>query len=372
MWDLPTSTYGDPTPFFPPHGLPALSRAPHHLRESAGKATVGAGSPLVKPDGMSSLMERLERGEPIDLRGDGKAGGGLVLAVQAFGAALAQAGFDVQDWPLFSSARKGANVRAFLRLARRPIEAACQVTQPDIVVLMNEAAAREVDFAAGTREELYVINSAEAPEALAARYRLGGRVACVDGDALGMRHIGRPLGNLAVYAALVRTTGLVPVDGARASLEKSVRKRRLPERLIAANLALFDEALTRVRVAELPSGSATDHRARRFEGYGRLPVGAQAALRSARVNLTSGYGRPGVAIRFSDESAKCNGCSLCVVQCPEGIIRFTPDPARGAIVHGADFDDYCKVCRECVTACPLELFHEVAVVARPEGALHDA
>jgi pyruvate ferredoxin oxidoreductase gamma subunit len=320
---------------------------------------------------MISFEERLARGEPIDVRGDGKAGGGLVLAIQAFGTALSRSGYDVQDWPLFSSARKGANVRAFLRLARRPIESACQVTEPDIAVLMNEAAADEIDFAAGTRSALYVVNSAASPEAVAARHRLGGQVAVVDGDALGMKHLLRPLGNIAVFAALVRATGLASAETARSSLESSLRKRRLPERLVAANLALYDEAAAQVRVGEFASSDATDHRTRPFTGYGALPVAAQSALRTARRNRTSGYGRPGVTIAFSDESARCNGCSLCVVQCPEGIIDFTADP-RGAIVHGARFAEYCKVCRECVNACPLDLFHEVSVVARPEGALHDA
>jgi pyruvate ferredoxin oxidoreductase gamma subunit len=317
---------------------------------------------------MISLRERLDRGESIDLRGDGKAGGGLVLAVQAFGAALAKSGFDVQDWPLFSSARKGANVRAFLRLAKRPIEAACQVTRPDIVVLMNEAAAREVDFAAGTRDALYLLNSELGPEAAANLYHLGGRVAVIDGDALGEKHLGRRLGNIAIFAALIRVTELVDPEVARASLESSVKKRRLPERLVAANLQLFDEALEQVRVGDFPESA---HAAKLFAGYGQLPIAAQSALRTARVNHTAGYGRPGVAIRFADPTAKCNGCSLCVVQCPEGIVEFTADP-RGAIVHGAKFADYCKVCRECVTACPLDLFHEEAVVSRPEGALHDS
>jgi pyruvate ferredoxin oxidoreductase gamma subunit len=318
---------------------------------------------------VASFVDRLDRGESIDLRGDGKAGGGLVLAVQAFGAALAQAGFDVQDWPLFSSARKGANVRAFLRLGRRPIETACQVTEPDIVVLMNQAAADEIDFAAGTRQALYVLNSALSADAAADRYQLGGRIAVIDGDPLGQKWLGRPLGNIAVFAALVRTTGLVPPDTARTSLEAALHKRRLPDRLVAANLQLFDEATERVSFVERP---AVEHRVQPFSGYGRLPVGAQAALRSARGSHTAGYGRPGVAIRFADESDRCNGCSLCVVQCPEGIIEFTADPARGTIVHGAKFDDYCKVCRECVAACPLDLFHEESIVTRPEGALHEA
>jgi ferredoxin len=194
-------------------------------------------------------------------------------------------------------------------------------------------------------------------------------VATIDGDALGTRHLGRPLGNVAMLAALVRTTELVDVERARVSLESALHKRRLPERLIAANLALFDEALARVRIAELPVSPATDHRAPSFHGYGALPVGAQAALRSARANHTAGYGRPGVSIRFADPSGRCNGCSLCVAQCPDGIIDFASDP-RGAIVHGARFDEYCKACRECVTACPLDLFWEEAIVARSEEVPH--
>jgi pyruvate ferredoxin oxidoreductase gamma subunit len=316
------------------------------------------------------LRERLARGETIDLRGDGKAGGGLVLAVQTFGAALSHtAGLDVQDWPLFSSARKGANVRAFLRIARGEIQATCQVTAPDVALLMNEAAAEEIDFAEGTSGAIYVINSAHPPEEAALRFRLTGTVATVAGDALGVKHLGRPLGNVAVLAALVRATGLVDAATARETLASNLAKRRVPDRLIAANLSLFDEALTAITVAEIPERHGTIHRRAPFAGYGQLPAGAQAGLRSARANRTSGYGRPGVKIEFHDPTSRCNGCTLCVVQCPEGIIEFTPDPARGAIVHGARFDHSCKVCRECVAACPLDLFLEVASVERPDGAL---
>jgi hypothetical protein len=56
---------------------------------------------------VDALRARLERGDSIDIRGLGKAGGGLVLAIQAFAEALtADPRLDVQDWPLFSSARK--------------------------------------------------------------------------------------------------------------------------------------------------------------------------------------------------------------------------------------------------------------------------
>jgi len=320
---------------------------------------------------VSTLAERLARGEAIDVRGDGKAGGGLVLVMQSFAAALArESSLAVHEWPLFSSARRGANVRAFLRVARGQVEAACQVIEPDVALLMNEAAGDEIDFAEGTGERpaIYVLNTRATPEQAAARYRLGGRVATIAGDDLGLEHLGRPLGNIALLAALVRATELVDPARAREALAGNLAKRRIPGPLAAANLALFDAALARAALRDLPLSPATSHPRARFVSYGPLPVGAQVALRTSHARRTSGYGRPGIKIEFADPGSRCNGCSLCVAQCPDGIIQFTADPKRGAIVHGARFDTHCKGCRECVTACPLDLFREVAAVTRPEGA----
>jgi Pyruvate/2-oxoacid:ferredoxin oxidoreductase gamma subunit/NAD-dependent dihydropyrimidine dehydrogenase PreA subunit len=313
------------------------------------------------------LRDKLAQGEAVDVRGHGKAGGGLVVAIQAFGEALSEdPALDVQDWPLFSSARKGAIVCAYLRTALGSVEDASRVRSPDVALLMNEPVAEFVDFAEGTQGALYLINSAASPEVLAGRMRLSGTVVSIPGDALGMKHLGRPLANVAVLAALAEASGMVEPARARASIEHRFEKRRLPRRMIDANLALFDEALGSYRVAEIPDSPETSHLTPPFAGYGQLPAGAQSRLRTSLSNRTSFYGRSGVAIEFADPAGKCNGCSLCVVQCPEGIVEFTADPARGTLVHGARFADKCKRCRECVAACPLDLFQEVAVVAEPE------
>ena len=324
-------------------------------------------------NGSSQLQEKLARGEAVDFRGDGKAGGGLVLALQAFGSALAKTGeLDVQDWPFFSSARKGANVRAYLRVARGKVEATCQVTQPDVALLMNAAAAESVDFAEGTKEGIYILNADITPQQAANRYRLGGTIATIHGDDLGNKHLGRPLGNISAFAALVKVTGLVSTELARTSLESALKKRRLPDHVITKNLALFDESVAQIQIAYVKPSPVTSHAKPVFRGYGPLPIAAQSSLRTAKQNKTSGYGRPGVKTVFADPGNKCNGCALCVVQCPEGIITFTKNEAKGPIVNGALFNDYCKVCRECVAACPLDLFTEVAAVVRPEGAMAEA
>jgi pyruvate ferredoxin oxidoreductase gamma subunit len=311
------------------------------------------------------LADRIARGEMIDLRGDGKAGGGLVLAVQSFAAALAgRQELGVCEWPLFSSARKGAPVRAFLRIARGSVEAICRVQRPDIVVLMNESVAAQVGFAEGTRNALYVVNSAATPDAIADRYRLGGTIVTIPGDDLGMARLSRPLGNVPILSALVLATGLVEPAAARESLEHGLEKRRVPGRLITQNLSLFDEALERVSACERVATATTDHVSPPRPPPAFTPVGAQSALRSSIHSRTAGFARPGVEIAFEDPTERCNGCALCVAQCPEGIITFRPDPARGPLVTGARFADYCKGCRECIVACPLDLFLEREIVAK--------
>lgn len=319
------------------------------------------------------LRARLNRGDCIDLRGYGKAGGGLVLAIQAFGEALtSDPTLAVEDWPLFSSARKGANVCAYLRIAKGSVQDTSRIQQPDIALLMNEAAAEDVDFADGTDHGIYVINTKLTPAEAAKKYRLAGTVVTIDGDSIGMKHLGRTLPNVAVLAALLKATGLVDLADGRASLKHKLEKRRVPKRIIDSNLAMFDDAVSLSATGEFGQNGDTTHKKPVFKGYGELPAGAQSKLRTSVANRTAGYGRPAVRIEFNDPTNKCNGCSLCVGQCPEGIIEFTADPERGAIVHGARFASHCKRCSECVQACPLHLFTEVPLVAppstRPEGS----
>src|SRR4051794_19652403 len=97
-----------------PCGVPGRIRSPVAGLDLAVAGVRGGRMTLIA----DRIRQRLARGDAVDLRGHGKAGGGLVLAIQAFGEALsANPELDVQDWPLFSSARKGANVCAYLRVA---------------------------------------------------------------------------------------------------------------------------------------------------------------------------------------------------------------------------------------------------------------
>jgi len=315
------------------------------------------------PDGGPGILEPrdLLRHSVLEIRGDGKAGGGLVLAFQSLAAlALRDSGLHVQEWPFFSSARRGANIRSFLRMSQRPIAVACEVTRPAIALLMDESAGRSVDFAEGVPPGgTFVLNTRHSPEECARHYRLSGRVITVPGDDVGMRYLKHPIGNVSTYVAMARAIGQFERSEMIESFLATLAKRRIPAPLLESNRQALEASDEAIRTGTFDEAGPMDHLSAPFAGYGDLPPGAQTALRLARTNRTADYARSGYRLRFEDPQDACTGCAHCITNCPEGIIRFRPDEERGLVVTGVDVSSYCKLCSECIAVCPEHLFKEM-------------
>jgi 2-oxoacid:acceptor oxidoreductase gamma subunit (pyruvate/2-ketoisovalerate family) len=298
----------------------------------------------------------------LELRGDGKAGGGLVLAFQSLAALMSNdPGLHVQEWPFFSSARRGANIRSFLRVSARPISAACELTRPSIALLMDEAAARSVDFAQGVPVGgTFVLNTRRTPLECAKHFHLSGRVFTVPGDDLGTRYLKAPIGNVSAYVAMAHAIGGFARDQVVETFLKQLKKRRIPEALIERNREALGASFDAIQTGTYDEARPGDHMAPMFEGYGELPVGAQTRLRLSATNRTSDYAKSGFRLVFEDPDLKCTGCAHCITSCPEGIIRWQPDDERGVLVTGADVSSFCKLCGECIAVCPEALFKEGA------------
>lgn len=296
------------------------------------------------------------------MRGDGKAGGGLVLAFQSLAALIAaHPDRHVQEWPFFSSARRGANIRSFLRVSARPIEVACEVTHPVIALLMDEGAAQAADFAEGVPHGgTFVLNTRRSPEACARHFHLSGRVMTVPGDAIGERFLQHAIGNVSAYVAMTEAIGGLDPGEVVESFLAQLRKRRIPDVLVERNRQALHATRDAIATGTFDEARPGDHASTRFDGYGELPVGAQTRLRLSQSNRTATFARSGFRLLFEDADGRCTGCSHCITNCPEGIIRFEPDEARGVRVTGADVSAFCKLCGECIAVCPEHLFREGA------------
>jgi 2-oxoacid:acceptor oxidoreductase gamma subunit (pyruvate/2-ketoisovalerate family) len=302
--------------------------------------------------------QALLRDSVLEIRGDGKAGGGLVLAFQSLGNLLLHdPEMHVQEWPFFSSARRGANIRSFVRVSRRAVTAACEVTRPAVVLLMDEAASRTVDFAQGVPSGgTFVINTRHSPEECARHYHLSGRVFTIPGDEIGTRHLKHAIGNVSAYVAIASAIGGFQREDVIDSFLKMLRKRHVPDAILQRNRQALEASFEAISSGTFDAAAPGDHPVGSFAGYGTLPIGGQTALRLSEANRTADFAPSGFRLRFEDPSDACTGCAHCITNCPEGIIRFVPDAERGVKVLGADVSQFCKLCQECVAVCPEKLF----------------
>ena len=306
------------------------------------------------------LRDRI-RTSVLDVRGDGKAGGGLVLAFQSLANLMLQdSSLHVQEWPFFSSARRGANIRSFLRVSAKPILAACEVTRPALSILMDEGASRSADFTQGVPAGgTFVLNTPHSPEECAAHYGLNGRVVTVAGDAIGAEHLKHTIGNVSIYVAVAHAIGGFSNSAIIESFVQTLSKRHVPQSIVERNRTALNASLDAIQEGVF-EGDGTQRRASApWLGYGYLPVGAQTALRLSAANQTATFAPSGLRLRFDDPKTMCNGCAHCITNCPEGIIRFVPHKELGLLVTGVDVSTYCKLCGECIAVCPEHLFLEV-------------
>lgn len=297
----------------------------------------------------------------LEVRGDGKAGGGLVLAFQSLAALFSSLpNLHVQEWPFFSSARRGANIRSYVRVSARPIRIACEVTNPTLVLLMDEGAARTVDFAQGVPPGgTFVLNTRHTPEVCAKHYGLSGRVITISGDEIGLKHLRAQIGNVSAYVAMAHAIGGFTPEAVFDTFLSALKKRRIPETVLQRNREALEASLSEVKEGVFDEAKPGTHLVPPFAGYGDLPVGAQTALRLSQDNLTAYYARTGVQLHFEDPEDKCTGCGHCITNCPEGIIHWEPNEKNGLKVTGSDVTEYCKLCAECISVCPENLFSEI-------------
>ena len=281
-------------------------------------------------------LQEVIRTSVLEVRGDGKAGGGLVLAFQSLASLMLRDDeIHVQEWPFFSSARRGANIRSFLRISRRPIQAGCEVTRPRMAVLMDEGAARSVDFAQGVPPGgTFILNTRHTPDECARHYHLTGRVVTVPGDDIGTKYLKHAIGNVSLYIAAARAIGGFGIEQLADSFLETLKKRRIPATILDRNRAALLASAESIREGIFDEAGPDDHPLADWAGYGDLPIGAQTPLRLSQSNRTSDYAPSGIRLRFEDPSTACTGCAHCITNCPEGIIRFVPDAERGLLEIG--------------------------------------
>lgn len=157
---------------------------------------------------------------------------------------LATAAFEdgryCQAFPSFGAERRGAPMVAFVRIADRPILRRSQVRQPHFLIIQDETLLGEPGLTQGLLPGGGIlINSNAASEEISKAS--GMAMVALPATAMASRAIGRPVPNVALLAAFLALTELLPM----AALAKALSGRFRGD-VLERNRKLMEEAAARV------------------------------------------------------------------------------------------------------------------------------
>lgn len=172
---------------------------------------------------------------------------------------VAQAGYavdkHVQSFPFFGAERRGAPVKAFVRIDDKPIDLRSQVYHPDLLVVMSPDLTGLALKEGITQEGRLLVNAGlELAERFAERFSRD--VYYIDGTGialdLGLEFDGMPMVNLPLFGAIVRQSDAAP-QGTVMDIVRQVAAKR-------SNAQAYEKAVAEgwdgVRVAEAKAAAA--------------------------------------------------------------------------------------------------------------------
>jgi len=158
-----------------------------------------------------------------EIRWHGRGGQGAVTAARILADAAFRTGFaGVSSAPSFGSERRGAPVTASTRLGAVPVRYHSQVTEPHIVVVLDETLLSSGAPTAGLKTGgLLIVNTARPAAALGVK-TAGVRVVTADVSAaarqVGLIVGGQAMVSTAILGAFAAATDLITMDSLRAAI----------------------------------------------------------------------------------------------------------------------------------------------------------
>ncbi len=181
----------------------------------------------------------------IEVRWHGRGGQGAVTSAELVAKAAINEGKYAQAFPSFGPERRGAPVLAFDRVSsQEPIKVRAEVTEPDVVVVLDPGLLHIVNVTSGLKEKgVLIINTQRPLQDIEAEFGAKRRLAIVDATKIARELLGVPIVNTTMLGALLRATGVVELE----SLSEPLRQRfdRLAERNINAMKRAFEETVVK-------------------------------------------------------------------------------------------------------------------------------
>ena len=185
-----------------------------------------------------------------EIRWHGRGGQGAKTAAGLVAEVAMEEGKFSQGFPEYGPERMGAPIRGFTRISEGPIRVHSPITNPDVVVVLDDTLLSTVDVTEGMSKEGVLIvntkkNSGEIASSITAK---DVEVWTVDATQIAIDEIGRPIPNTPMIGALVKATDVVDIELLKTSIKKKFLKK-FGEKIVAGNVNALDKAYSEVKKA---------------------------------------------------------------------------------------------------------------------------
>jgi pyruvate ferredoxin oxidoreductase gamma subunit len=179
----------------------------------------------------------------IEIRWHGRGGQGSVLVSELLAQAAISEGKYAQAFPSFGPERRGAPVQAFNRVdSQAPVKIRADVTEPDVVVVLDPSLLDKVNVTSGLKKGgRVIINTRKTAKEIKSEFGIKHPVATVNATKIAREKLGVPIVNTTMLGAVIKTTGIIKKESAHAPLEN--RFGRLAERNIDGMETAYKEVV---------------------------------------------------------------------------------------------------------------------------------
>lgn len=190
----------------------------------------------------------------FEIRIHGRGGQGVVTAAEMLSIAAFEEAHHAQAFPSFGSERTGAPVVAFCRIADREIRLREPIMQPDALIIQDPTLLHQIDVFAGLKKDGFIlINTKSSFEDLGlgdyVRDWPADHLCTLPATDLGLKHVGRPMPNVALLAGFAALSGKIRLD----SVCKAINTKfsgKIAQGNIAAATEAFDIVRNRIENAK--------------------------------------------------------------------------------------------------------------------------
>ena len=152
--------------------------------------------------------------EYFEVRFHGRGGQGAKTAATLLAESSLEQGKYVQSFPEYGAERQGAPVKAFTRISDKPIYSHAGVTNPDVVVVVDQTLIKSIPVIEGLCQEkgLLIVNTNQTAEEIRAITGFKGKIVVIDAVKIALEELGRAVTNTAMLGAIEKATNIVDYE----------------------------------------------------------------------------------------------------------------------------------------------------------------